>query len=305
MDLHALYGVEFNATVVGGISQYSLNLGTEVVGEARSGEPYPRNMTVVGQKPTASFTSLMVAAALGQCGSLGSSIADLAAGLMFYCYKYADGGARASGSAHRKLTMTEGLIYPTTLTAAHGSLAEIAYNVMPKYDGSNDPVAITDSSAVPTASTDAERFALGGVTVGGKTVDQITNLSIDFGVEAEAYGVQGAVWPTIAVIKSIKPVITITTNDIADWAAAAIPTAGLACTQANTIMYLRKYAAGGIGFLSDVTAEHIKLQAAGVATIDQAVNAQGSDPNETTIRIDVKYDGSNAPILVNAASAIT
>ena len=305
MSTWSIYGVEFNATVVGGITQQAGRLGTTIVGEARSGEPYPRNKVVTEQKPEVDFTSIECAAALAQCGALGSSIADLAAGLKLYAYMNLDGGLRATGSTHRKITIVEGIVYPTTLSWQNAGLAQVAYRAMAKYDGSNAPIASTDDSAVPTASDDDERFSCGPVTIGGVSIDQVTSLNIEFGIEVMAKARQGAIWPTDIWIKSISPTITITTDDVLDWAAAAIPTGGLACTQANTILYLRKWNAGGTGFVTDVTAQHIKLAAAGLAHVETPFDGSGSDEQTTTLKLEVAYDGTNAPIAINTASAIT
>jgi hypothetical protein len=57
--------------------------------------------------------------------------------------------------------------------------------------------------------------------------------------------------------------------------------------------------------VADVTAEHIKLTAAGMATIENIFDDQADEPAQVSCEITTNYDGTNVPITIDTASAIT
>ena len=85
---------------------------------------------------------------------------------------------------------------------------------------------------------------------------------------------------------------------------AKIPLTGLKVTHANTAFYLRKRAIGST-FVANGTAQHIKFTAEGLATIDNAMQVSGDEPSSTTLTMPLHYDGTNAPLVIDTASAIT
>ena len=85
-----------------------------------------------------------------------------------------------------------------------------------------------------------------------------------------------------------------------------MPIASLACTHANTIIYLRKRSTDGTSFVADGTAEHIKITAHGVAAMTQVVSGDAQRFTEHALQISAFEDGSaNNPIIITTASAIT
>ena len=302
--LHGLYGVVFDTTIIGGITQQAINTGTEVRGDALSGEVYNRFQSQVAQKPGASFTTLNIAAALAESALSGVSIAALTAGFTMWAQKHAEGGSREGTLSHRKYVFNEGLIVPRTLSVDHQGDASISYDVIATYDGTNDPVVITDSQTLTTGLADAERFTMGPVTIESVTIAQVRSFEIDFGINAVTEGADSEVWDRYAHIVSINPTITLRGIDVEWLKAANIPLAGLNATHANTKIYLRKRAAGGT-FVTDVTAEHVKFTAAGLVYVDGAMDASGNEAAEVSLTMPLKYDGTLAPLVITTASAIT
>jgi len=225
--------------------------------------------------------------------------------LVLYAQKWADGGSRTSGSNHRKFTFSKGLLIPTRLTANHRDDAELECNALVvSADGSTAPITIAESQAVP-AVTDDGRHTIGPCKVGNITLTQIDGIGIDFGLDVLIEGSDSDVYDSIAVIREVRnPTITITTSDIDTLKATMIPVGGIACTQANTIVYLRKRQ-NQATLLATGTAEHIKFAAYGMAVVETGIDASSNDPGEARLRIECAYDGTNAPITVNTASAIT
>lgn len=304
---YSLYAVQLADTVpvlISGITTQGLQTGSEVEQEATSGEVYARFAALTAQNPTGRFATYHLATALANIGLAGLSIAGLANGLNLFEQKHAAGGTRAGAASHRKQNLTEGIIVPRTLTCTHGpnQSASITYEVIATWDGSNDPVTITESVSLPGAEADDERFALGPMSIGAISLPQIRQFEIDFGINAVAER-DGDVWPTFVSIETIMPRITLRGIDPEWFKSTNIPLAGKPGTHANTILYLRKRADGGT-FVANGTAQHIKFTAAGLAYIDDAFEATGSGAGESSLVMPLRYDGTNAPLTFNTASAI-
>jgi len=309
---HNLWAVQIDSTLLGGITQQQITLGTEVDNENSNGEVYPRITTLRSQAPRATWTSLAVATALGAVGLTGASIAGLTNKLNLWAQKRAEGGTRAGATSHRKYRANEGIVIPRQLTCEHRGNTQISYEAMITWDGSNLPWVISEDQSLPAGIADTERFGLGPFTLAGILTGQIMRLSIDFGITVEAEGADGDIWPTFAPISEIKPVVTIRGGDLHwfDPAGTLGPTIyGSGPTHVNSKGYLRKKAAAGAShtysYLPNATAEHIKFTFDGLAYIDTVQDASGGQGSECEIRIPLEYDGTNAPIVFTAASAIT
>jgi len=300
---HSLYAVGLGATLLGGITRQSIALGSEVRREATSGETYARFQSLYAQKIAPGFSTKCIATALTACGTVGASIADMAGGLALYAQKHADGSSRTAGSNHRKYGFTRGILAPKNLTVDHRGDALLTYDAVVVYDGTNEPMVITDSVALPAGITDAERFTLGPVQIGGVTLTGVHNLSIDFGLDVVGESADSDIWDTFASIRQILTTIRLTGIDVEWLKAAAVPLAGLVATRANTAIYLRKRAKGS-SFVAAATAQHIQFKASGLATIETPFEGQGSDGSQTTLSLPLDYDGSNAPLAITVGIAL-
>jgi len=300
---HTFQGVVFNATLIGGLTQQNIALESESRGEATSGELYNRFISMISQRVAPGFTSYAIASLLDQAGLNGVSIADLAAGFAMYAHKHLEGGSRTAGATHRKYSFTKGIVAPRTLNVDHRGDATITYELVVTYDGSNDPIVITDTSALPGALTDAERFTLGPATIGGISLPQLRSLTVDFGLDVVTEGSDSELWDTFASLRAVNSVVTLRGIDIEWLKSTNIPLAGRAATFANSSLYLRKRALGG-SFVANATAEHIKIIPSGLAVIDPAFDAGGDDAAQSGVRLQTYYDGTNAPLAIDTAAAI-
>lgn len=308
--MHGLYAIELGVAVtpvvLGGIESLNVRTETEHIAEPTSGDIYPRHIAIVAQKPSADFTSYALAQCLGSIGLTGLSIATLTnGGLNLYAQKQEDGGGRTAGAAHREYKMTKGIILPNRITCDHRGDALIAYDVRPTFDGTNDPFAVTDAHALPTAPLDAERFTLGKVTIGSVAITKKRSLELDFGITAPTEGTDSDIFDTHVSIQDIRPVLTLRGVDLEWLKAANIPLAGKAATHATTSVYLRKRLQTSAGFVLDATAQHIKLTMAGLCWIEDVFSAGGRGPTECSLKLAAVFDGTNAPVVINTASAIT
>jgi hypothetical protein len=299
---HGLYGVKVNTTAIGGVTAQNLGLDDDVNPEALSGEVYARFLSLVRQGLTPAFSTKAIATALGVCGVVGVDLSSSA--LVLFAQKWAAGSTRASGLVHRSFTYQHGILAPRTLSCDFRGDAVINYEALVGYDGVNDPVVLSDTEAVPEV-TDTERFSLGPVKLGNITLDQVTNISIDFGLDLVGEGTDADYWDTYVSIREIKPTLRFTGNAAAAWfAAAGIPLLGKVGTHANSVFFLRKRAAGAT-FVADGTAEHLKFTAAGLARIEEGFQAAGNETGTVTVVMDLSYDGTNAPLTFTADQMIT
>ncbi len=303
--MHGIYAVKIGATTIGAVGRNAIRTGSEVRQQTSSGEVYARFQALYAQKPMAEFQTMQLAVALGACALTGTALTSGAPFLM-YDQKHAEGGTRTSGSNHRIYTINEGLVVPRRLTCEHQGDALLDYEVLATYDGTNDPVVITDASAVPTI-TDAERFTLGSISLHDGTtaysIPQVRRLELDFGIAAETVGADSDLWDTSCRIVEIQPVLRLTGLDIEWLKSTVIPLIGRNITHASTTIYLRKRAAGGT-FVANGTAEHLKFTAAGLATID-GLDGSGNALKEVSLTLPMRFDGTNNPLTINTASAIT
>lgn len=305
---HNIYGVVLNDTspvTIGAIESVNIRHGAQHVADTTSGAIYPTHVAIVSQNPTADFASYAIQNCLDQIGIGGLSIASLANGLDLYAYKHADGGGRMTGGNHRKYTIEKGLIVPTRITCEHRGDATIAYNVLPTWDGANDPLVESDSVSVPAAPTDDERFTIGPVTIGGVTIDEIRSFELDFGMNAKTEGTDSDLHDTHSSIVDVMAVLTLRGINLEWLKSTNIPRAGKAATHANSSFYLRKRSQSAAGFLSDATAEHIKGTMAGLCYIEDTFTGGRDNPAEASLKLVAKFDGTNAPVVFTTASAIT
>lgn len=290
--------------LIGRITRRNVQLGLDVVSEASSGDVYPLTNYVRAGKPGASFATESLKIALDLCGLTGLSIAGLTGGLTLFMQYHTDAGGRTGGAANRKFNLTKGIICPVGLTAQHQGNAELHYIVVPTWDGTNDPVIESDSITLPTGFTNNLMWTLGKATVGGILLPEIKSVEVDFGIRLAPEGADSDIFDTFVSIEQTQPSVMWRGIDPEWLKAANIPRAGKAATHANTSFYFRKRLDAST-YVADGTAEHIKFTAAGMVYIDDAANAQGQGGDEISLRLVAKYDGSNAPFVINTAIAIS
>jgi len=311
MDAYTLYAV--NVDIAGGsdsdilidqVENFSLDPAINRLLLQADGNVYPTYVTVMGQSPVIGFTTSKLAAVLAKCGLTGLAIAaDVdEPGVECWWHKLAEGGTRAAGSSHLKMTVKKGIIVPRTLNAPIDGHATIAYDTIPTYDGTNDPIVIAGNQALSGSPGVSEVFTCGKVMINGAQLEGVQNISVDFGIRLTIIKADGLVWPTYVAIIGIQPLITIATVDLG--CISTLGLTGAAQGATDSIIYLRKLSEGGTR-VADNVAEHISL------TIDEGhISVQnansGGDANATAnVEIAPTYDGTNAPIVFNTATTIS
>lgn len=302
---YALSVVTLDAAVFNGITAGNIPTGTEVRGQPTSGEALARFASIVAQAPKLLFSTLNIAAALDIVGVMGhivGAVDQVPNLLSAYYQQFAPGASRMATSVNQRCDITAGIIVPRTLSVSGNGDATLSYEAFAIFDGTNIPLIVTPDVALP-AVADAERFAIGPVTLESIPIPQVTGIDIDFGLSVIALTDGGEIYPTMACIQTVAPKITIKGID-PDWLAdAVIPLLGLPITQANTTIFLRKRLFGQT-FVLDETAEHVSFTAGGIAHIEEAVGGSGQDPATCSLVVTPIWDGTNDVIVVDTSVAI-
>lgn len=303
MDIYNAWGAiiqpkgAVSATKIGGITSQSIALGTEHTAVPTAGQTRAQHSEITSISPRGNITTHDVSSLLTLIGTEGACLEGGAvAGFELYQLALEACGDIKAGSVHRKMVIPNGRIIPRSLSVSHRSNAELTAEVIATYDGTNLPVIPAATVAAPTGLTDANRFTLGAVTVGGVTLEGNTSLDVSFGVDIQTDGGDSDLYDTHLQVLQVKPEITITTRDVSKFAVSgAIGLTGLHGTHANSSIVLRKRVNGTGDFSS--AADSIEITFDGLISIDQATSASNNQRSEMTIKITCLDDGTNAPLI--------
>jgi hypothetical protein len=296
------------AVVLPDLISHGIDLSPTVEAYTEPGDIYPTLLSGTRVEVSKTIQTALVEDYLDEIGVGGLCIKTATnPGAKIFLSKRDECAGQVAGSVNRSLLVSSGFIFPQTLTCEHGGNAEITFGIALLYDGSNDPIVISDVVALPTITLASRRWTLGKTDIAGVSLADYTRLSIDFGFQVEAKSRQSDVYDTILEVKQSNPTVEIT-GELPTWFTTAnIPLAGKACTHANSIFYLRKRAVDGTAaFVADATAEHLKFTTDGVVYPINPSNSDGDKYAATGLRIICREDASaNAPIVYAGATAIT
>lgn len=322
--LHTLSAVKIDpdsfattAVKLGGIRSQHLRTGTDVRQETVSGAVYAQWQSVYAGAPMVDFSTVSVGHALTATGVTGLAIAaaSVGTGLTFYGNKKLEGGSRTSGANHISYNMKEGLLVPQSLSVSHQGDAELSYQALATYDGTNAPLVQANTASLLTGIVDDERFSIGAVylgTTGGDQIQlqEISNIEFNFGVNASAEAADSDIFPTYAVINDIpRPTIRITTNDVTQLIATnGIPLEGKDIAAAKTAIFLRKRSRiTTSGYVLDATTVHIKIVPLVGCAYHVDIGNYGSSAGNGSATIEIPListDGATAPWAWTIGAAI-
>lgn len=291
-------------TTLGGITSVRAFQGSDVRSEATSGEAYARWQAIYGQRPGLQFTTKALAAALDVCAQAGCFIDPTGVGktgVTAYWQKQKQGGTRESGSNHATANIRQGIMIPRRISVGHQGDCELDYDVLATYDLSNAPLVFADSVALPSAPNDDQRYTIGPVTINGDTFAKVTNFSLDFGINAETIGADSDTWDTYSRIVEIMPMIELDGIDT-DWFDDCNQLEGTNVLHTETEIILRKRLLGG-RFEDPTDAVHISFSVCGLAYCEELASARQNGLATTKLRIPLRFDGTNLPIVIDTTAA--
>jgi hypothetical protein len=292
--------------VLGGTRRQMIRSGIDVRQESVAGSVYSQWQSVYAGAPAMDFGTISLKRALDVIGTTGLAIAGASqTGLTAYGIAKQEGGSRKAGANHVSYNMREGLLIPRRISVSHQQDAQLDCEALITYDGTNAPLIQSNTATAPAVANDDQRYSIGrvqlGTTNGDKyTITQISNIEIDFGINATAEGSDSDIYPTFAVINEIpRPTIRITTSDpilLAD--TNGIPLHGKDLNSSYTKICLRKRKRlSSSGYEDDASLVHITIvPLIGCAYLSDVGNYGGSTANGSVIiEIPLISDGTNAP----------
>jgi len=299
MNSYTLYAVDVDSTLIDGVFSQRIGAGIQKAKNFHDGSVDPRYVATLARRSTIEFSTKAVAVALGVTGARGAAISSSAT---LFFYKNADDGERAGASSHLKMVVGSGLIVPRRLSANQDGEAELTCEIIPiSSDGSTDPITITDSQSLAGTPDADEKFTIGPASVNGTDLDP-QSIEVDFGIEVITRSHSGFYLPVQGSIRTIAPTIRVSTADVSK--VTTIGLSGLAQSVTDSLFYLRKLDENGTR-VANGTAEHVKLSVDdGQIHMDELSADEGGDA-VANIQVDPTYDGSNATVVLSAASAIT
>lgn len=299
------YGVGAEKNIQDCIS-HSLSNNPTIDAAITAGDTMPRHLSLISHAISGGFETFACVAAIDAIGLQPLCIdTDTEPGFTFFLQKFDACGAAAS-SGHRSLLISNGMVVPRRLSCDHQGHARLSVDVIVAKESANNAIVISDAATLPTLTGAGLRWTLGKTVIGGVTLSDYTSLEIDFGNTVSTRGTQSDVFDAYVEVAHHAPTITITGID-PTWfkESGGVPIAGLACTHANTTIYLRKRDTDGQGFVADGTAEHIKFTCKGVAAIQTPFTGQMHQFTTTSLVLRGLYDGTDDPIEVDTTSAIS
>jgi len=272
--LHTLSGIVFDCdaqagdpVVVTGVKSSRLSPSINYQREITNGNAWAHFGAIYGASPVGSFSTLDVARCGAAIGLQGLNLlsTDTATGCTFSGRRKAAGGVRvAQGTAlHIALTALDGMAVIRSISAGHQTDASMEVETMAtSADGSTAPLIESATHADCVPPDDTHRYTLGPVTLanaqGSITLSQNTQIEIDFRPTLEVFGSDSDIYPSIANITVMEPILRITTLDVTQFV-TNIPISGRLVTggSGSTIVLRKRSKSNASGFVGADAAEHI------------------------------------------------
>ena len=305
MPVFKAAALKIGSTWIGGISQQTATNEANVQSTPTAGSAYPLQININSVKDSFTFQTFNVAAALSALGALGADLNSNAAEL--YEIQWTDAGQIASGTAHRKMVFAQGRAVPRRLTCRNGEDASLEIMIMGiSSDGATNPLAITESVALP-AALDSERHTIHSAVFAEINLGCIENLEIDFGIEIASKNCSSNIFDSRIEIASIVPKINVTTlkADLVGNGSSQIPNTGKSGTHSNSIFKLRKRTPKVASFVADATEEHISITADGTIVPTTMFQASNNEDGTSVFEITGRFDGTNVPLVIDTTAALT
>lgn len=300
-DRYTIHAVTINGTTFSGIKSYTMNANMTSSFEVHDGQAYPTFGAVLDQAPDLVIRTVDIAGLVAAVGMTPLAITSITV----FWQKRADCGTRASGNVHLKATATTGCAVLRPISPQDNQIVEAEIHIyVTSSDGLTDPWTWTDNQALSGTIQPVAHYTLGPVTVTPSAESAVAvpckSWTFDPGIQGETDTTDGLPFHNYYDVESISPTLEVMTPD-----ASVVMALTMKPKVAAAVFYLRKMQESGIGRVANATAEHIKFTIADCIVNTSAINGSVGQKADTTVTFGVTYDGSNSPVVINFASAIT
>jgi len=263
-----------------------------------AGDVYPLFQGITDATPEFSFETQELVRLINACGITGTSLAQTD----WYFKKCTDLGTvvAAGTSAHERHRMTQGFLWWDRISAEHNGIATASCRAVATWDGSNNPLVRTGSTALSGTVAADQFFSCGPVFLNSAQVAGVMGVDVELNATVKILSADGEPWPTMICLYEINPVVTIRTLSADSWSLAGV--AGVPLSAMS--VYLRKYANDG-DRVADATEAHLKFTAsAGLITVDESAGNL-NDEASTTLTVALRSASAGSAPLTVAVAAIT
>ena len=301
-------GPQFGGTAtLGGVSQGSISNNPEITQEFVDGNPFPSLIVCRAFAQDATFTTMNVAAAIELFG-LGAICLEPGNTIdMFYGQISPCQTGFIPGAVHKRISIgtaagtdNGGIIYFQNLNTDHQGDSQYSFQVMPQFDGTNNPISITNDVALPVGPIDDRtRFTLGPLSVEGFEVVGKKTVNIEGGITVDSDSADSEIYAEFFSVTTAANKMTVS-GILDNWfdTASQIGLNGRSATHANSRFVLRKRLNDDpSGFHAPDAPQHIVVTISGKAVANSI--AEHSDTNKATQGFDIygEHDGTNIPLI--------
>lgn len=300
------HALKLGTAWIGGVQNIQFMNNAKVLAQPVAGSPFPLFSSITQISTGFKATAFNVYTALGSLGFLGLALGSGVTAELWEIL-WNDNGSIASGAVHRKVSIGLGRAIWRQIKCSNGVDASIDIEVFGlSTDGLASPLVFSESQAYP-APVDDMRHTLINAVLASINMGCVTDLTIDSGWSIEAATCNSNVFDTRLDVKSLQPKISVTTlaAELVGTGAGKIPISGLAATQANTKIQFRKRIPSTGTFVANATAEHMNICAAGILVPTTAFSGSNNDDGTASFELSAQFDGTNTPLVINTAVALT
>jgi len=300
MKAFTIFGVNVNTNTpwIDQVTDFRVNAAANEVLQNAGGLVYNQFVGVGSQAPALSFSSTKLSTILAAIGITGLKINP---SVLAYFQQLQEGGTRLGSTQHVKMTVSEGIVIPRTISAGMDRPANINLDVIATYNGTNDPVKFEKQKALAGTPLADLGFVCGPISINGTPFTGVQDVQVDFGIQPVVQFEDGHVWPKFAAIMRVQPSITFRCTDMELLQTLGI--LGNKQTATNSVVYLRKMDKLG-SRAADNVSEHISFTVDdGRISLESAGGGDGAVA-DMNVRITPIYDGTNAPLVIGTAVKI-
>lgn len=311
MAIYKLHSIKIHidggsAIIIGDMLDVDEPLNLKVTKEVTAPNTVPTHVAHVGRDPLVRGSTYDLKGMLDAIGVAGLGIAGATnPGVVVYYQKFDDMGFAVSGSNHLSKTYANGVLVPKSITCDHQGDAKLTFELVVIGDGTNAPVILATTAALPTITQVPNRWTLGPVKLGNLAFSEYAQFELDFGNNVQTRGVASNLDATHIEQKTHEPKFTLSGINPLWFGSSFVPIGGLVVANSTDSIYLRKRTQTAASWVADITAEHFKFTLAGLAGVGK-IGGQAQRASESSIEVNLVKDASgNAPLVMSTASAIT
>jgi len=275
-----------------------------------AGSIYGRFNSILSQDATLTFDTHAVEQVIGLCNLLGLPIgigitpAPTYTSAELFFARYDEFGRERAAGSHLSITINRAYMHYTTINAQtnQDAVVSCSMSVLDPDSSGVLPLVINTAATLPTVvAADDERFSLGPVSLGGVSAGCLQSLAINLNQTVEYIRCSSDVFPKSLRITPIKPTLSLSTQKNTMLSTADLPYVGRVLTHADTSLFLRSRLNNQVGFKTGAT--HMRITAAGMARVASHTSTV-SEPGVISVNVSTIDDGTNAPLVFTAGTAL-